>query len=189
MRCFWHRYQTGIGCVFLGCAFFLYPGYFTIALPLLQPPCQKTHAGRVGNFSKTTTNADPVKCNHAPIITLKTTLTVPLGVLYLKHNKGVEHNANHVPPSLPKPKVVRRASVIHRAPQVPQPCPYPIQVICQCPCILHPASIKLEVKLGPDHSQSLCITSQPYNTTRHIGRRRHPVCCVVSVPRAGGGGW
>ena len=60
MRCFWRGYQTGIGWVFLGCAFFLYPGYFTIALPVLQPPCQKTHAGRVGNFSFSFTTTDPV---------------------------------------------------------------------------------------------------------------------------------
>ena len=82
VRCFWRVYQTGIGWVFLGCAFFLYPGYFTIALPVLQPPCQKTHADRVRNFFISRTNADPVKCNHAPIITLQTTLTVPLPVLY-----------------------------------------------------------------------------------------------------------
>ena len=108
---------------------------------------------------------DPVKCNAGPVITLQPTLTVALPVLYCKHNKGVEHNANRnttVRTVLKKPSQIQ---VILCAPQVPQPCPYPIQVICQCPCLLHKAFTQLQVKLGPNHSQSLCIVVPP---TLHI---------------------
>jgi len=79
VRSVWHGYQTGICRVFWVCAFFQYPGYFTIALPVLQPPCQKTHAGRVGNLFISFTRTD--QCNTDLIITLGTTLTVPLPVL------------------------------------------------------------------------------------------------------------
>ena len=40
---------------------------------------------------------DRVKCNRAPIITLKLTLTSIRSVLLLKHNKGVEYMSNNKP--------------------------------------------------------------------------------------------
>ena len=139
MRCFWRGYQTGIGCVFLGCAFFLYPGYFTIALPVLQPPCQKTHAGRVGNFSKTKTNADPVKCNTDPIITRKLTLTLTCSVLLLKHNKGVNHmpQMSHQAYQNLQACVVRKSYTVHHKYHSPAHIPFKSYASARAYCIQH----------------------------------------------------
>ena len=97
------------------CAFFLVWGYFIIAPPILPPWVQICMPTVPKIFLIHSCCRPPVKCNPGPVFTLPTTLTVPLGVLYCEHNKGVEHMPTITPHqlSLLKSQVVRKSYSVH----------------------------------------------------------------------------
>ena len=87
---------------------------------------------------------------------------LPVLCYYVSITKERNH-AHTISTTVPTPKKPSQTQVLYSTSQVPLTCPHTIQVLCRCPCLLHQAQSRLQIQLGPNHSQSLCLT--PYDPT------------------------